>query len=200
VTDPQVRYITNDSGGSSQGAQTSSAELAFASSGVNRILFFHNILVYLAFTNQAQSQGFHPRYAFSDYQGMTGVAAFYGSSAQNKDAIGVSSSSSWIPDDASQKSTDTTKPYDKKKLAPGAVHCLDILTKETHKNYYDPQASGDTLATWLWYCDEFFAWWDAARAVGAAWTPEQLGTGLASLGTSYLSTLQHSDRLVSRRA
>ena len=191
ITDVTYRYISNDTGGG-QTSQTNSAVLAFQSAGINRILFFHNIVVYLAFTNQAQSQGYNPHYLFTDYQGMTGVAAFYGKGNQNANSVGISSSASFVVDDNSQKSTDTTKPYDRSKMTPGQRNCLDILSKQTGKNYYDPNASGDSLATWSYYCDEFFAWWDAAKLVGSGWTPGLLGGGLKALGRSYQSSLQNS--------
>jgi len=192
VTGVTFRYITNDSGGGQQAA-TNSAVLAFQQAGINRILFFHNILVYLGFTNQAQSQGYHPTYLFTDYQGMTGVAAAFGNANQNAGALGISSSAGFVPDDSSTKSTDTTKPYDRNKLGPGQRRCLDILSKQTGKNYYDPNSSGDTLATWATYCDEFFAWWEAARLIGNSWTPADTGRGLKLLGRTYVSTLQNSD-------
>jgi hypothetical protein len=185
------RYITNDGGGAQQ-TETNSAVLAFEQAGINRILFFHNLVVYLGFTNQAQSQGYHPRYLFSDYQLMTGSAAFYGSANQNANALAVSSSPAFVPDDASTKSTDTTKPYDRSKMNAAERNCLDILSKSTGKNYYDPTASGDSLATWIYYCDEFFAWWNAAKLIGASWTPADLGRGLRMLGGNYQSTLQNS--------
>ena len=191
VTNVTYRYITNDSGGGQQ-AQTNSAVLAFQQAGIDRILFFHNILVYLGFTNQAQSQGYHPRYLFTDYQGMTGVAAFYGTASQNANGVGISSNAGSVPDDASQKSTDTSKPYVRAKMSPGQRNCLDILSKQTGKNYYDPTASGDSLGTWTYYCDEFFAWWEAAKKIGSGWTPGLLGTGLKALGRSYQSSIQNS--------
>jgi hypothetical protein len=197
VKDPMVRYISNSSADTAQQAQTNAAVLAFASAGVNRVMWFHNLIPYLLFTHQSDSQGYRPRYAFSDYQTMTGVAAFYGSASQNEGAIGVSSSPNSIPDDASYNATDATKPYDRKTLTAGAIRCLDLLSKQTGKNYYDPQASGDSLATWAWYCDEFLAWWEAAKALGAAWTPALHGKGLATLGSSYLSAIQHSTRFTS---
>ena len=191
VTDVTYRYISNDTGGG-QTSQTNSAVLAFQSAGINRILFFHNIVVYLAFTNQSQSQGYSPRYLFTDYQGMTGVAAFYGKGAQNANSVGVSSSASFVVENNSTKSTDTTKPYVRAEMTPGQRNCLDILSKQTGKNYYDPNASGDSLATWAYYCDEFFAWWNAAKIVGSGWTPGLLGQGLHALGKSYQSTVQHT--------
>jgi hypothetical protein len=191
ITNQLVRYISNEAGGAQQ-AQTNSAELAFSQAGVNRILFLHNILVYLAFTNQAKSQGYKPWYAFNDYQGMTGVAAAFGTSDVNANAIAVSSSPLSVPDDASRSSTDTTTPINRNKATPGQRRCLDILTKETGKNYYDPNASGDTQATWAFYCDEFFLWWEGANEIGASWAPGQFGGGLQRLGHTYLSALQHS--------
>ena len=76
-------------------------------------------------------------------------------------------------------------------MTPGQVRCLDLLTKQTGVNYYDPTASGDSLATWNWFCDEFFAWFEGAQAVGASWTPALLDQGLATV-KSYLSTNQHT--------
>lgn len=77
-------------------------------------------------------------------------------------------------------------------MTPGQRNCLDILSKQTGKNYYDPNASGDSLGTWSYYCDEFFAWWDAAKLVGSRWTPGLLSDGLRGLGAGYQSAIQHS--------
>ena len=186
----EVRFISVDAGNNT--AQTNAAVLAFASAGVNRVVFLGNILVYLPFTNQAESQGYHPRYIFSDYQGMTAVAATFGSSSQNRDALGVTSTLFSVLDDASRSTTDTTAPMDRKTMTPGEVRCLDILTKQTKKDYYDPQKSGDTLETWRLYCDQLFAFWEGAKALGSAWTPGQTGKALATLGKGYLSTMHHS--------
>lgn len=189
ITDQQVRYISNDRG-SGQQAQTNNAVLAFSSSGVNRILFFHHILVYLQFTNQADSQQYHPHYAFPDYQLISGVAAYYGDSSQNRNSIAVSSFT--VEDDNSRKSTDNSSKIDRSEASPGERRCLDILSKQTGIDYYDPQKSGDSVQAWRYYCDEFFLWWESAKKVGAGWTSASTGAGLRAIGKNYLSTTQHS--------
>jgi hypothetical protein len=179
----QVRFISNSSAdGGAQQQQTASAELAFASSGVTHVIFVHNIIVYLAFTNQARSQNYHPRYAFPDYQGAAGVAAFYGGNDQNANSVAVSANDggTGVQPDNSRSTTDSTSPIDRSKLNKGAQECFDLLGKLRHKDYYKapPQTFG------IYYCDEFFPWLAAARSVGAGWAGPRTGEGMRAIGAN----------------
>jgi hypothetical protein len=189
---PEVRYVAATSGdATAQQQQTASAELAFASSGVTHVLFVHNILVYLAFTNQARSQNYHPRYAFPDYQGAAGVAAFYGGNDQNANSVAVSvnDGSSGIMPDNSRASTDATSPVDRSKLNRGAQQCFDLLGQLRKRDYYkEPRQSFGQ-----YYCDEFLPWLAAARAVGAGWSGPRTGEGMKAIGANPPpSALAHS--------
>ncbi|MFB9831691.1 hypothetical protein [Actinoallomurus acaciae] len=184
VPAPQVKYIT-----SNDQAQTDNAVLGFKSAGVSRIFMLTSVVDYLNFSNQAQSQNYHPRYGFSDYQAMVQVASQYGSPRQNAGAIGVSSvvGPSGIAADASRVSSDRTSPYEDDQVTPGFKSCMSILSGGVGTDYMNPgQAGASTFQAS--YCDGFMLWLDSARKIGAGWTPERFGQGLAALGSSYASS------------
>lgn len=188
ITNQVVRYVGGANPAEQQTAATN-AVLAFATAGVTRIVFFHNILVYLTFTAQASSQKYFPRYVYTDYQAMAAVAAYYGkSNKQNVDALAVSQQA--VQDDATP--TDINAPYDRKNMTAGQRNCLDILSKQTKKDYYDPSKSGDSQGAWTFYCDEFLLWWEAAKKIGASWTPADTVRGLTLVGKTFNTPLQHS--------
>lgn len=184
VTDPQVKYIT-----SNDQAQTNNAVLGFKSAGVDRIFMLTSVVDYLNFSNQAQSQNYHPKYGFSDYQAMVQVASQYGSPKQNAGAIGVSSivGPSGIAADASRVSSDRSSPYTDNQVAPGFKPCMRILSDRLGTDYMNPgQAGASTFQAS--YCDGFMLWLDSARKLGAGWTPEKFGQGLSALKASFASS------------
>jgi hypothetical protein len=192
VTNYDVRYITLTDG-SGQTSQTNNAELAFATEGIKRVIFFHDILVYLQFINQAQAEHYYPEYAFPDYEDAAAIAAFYGNNTVNQGAIAVSSSFESVNDSNSSNAKNAGSTVMVRSQQPPAVqHCLDILSAESHVNFYDPSQSQDPDLDSLYYCDELFLFWQAADKVGAGFTSSQLGVGLKALGTSYQSTWQNS--------
>ncbi|HVV76745.1 MAG TPA: hypothetical protein VHC43_11975 [Mycobacteriales bacterium] len=188
---PNVRYIsgTNET---SLTAQTDNAELAFATSGVKRIFFFENIIVYLAFTSEASSEHYHPLYAFPDFEEAAGIAAFYGSAQTNAGSIAISATPSSVPPNANQdtKNAGTVK-ISRKQSSPGQRKCLDILSKASHVDFYDPKQSQDPLLDAFYYCDELFLFVKAASALGADYSPATFGQGLAQVG-SYDSDVVNS--------
>lgn len=192
VKNYDARFISMATDGS-QTQQTNNAELAFATEGVKKIFFYQDILVYLQFINQAKTENYYPQYAFPDFEGAAGIAAFYGGSSVNQGSIAVSSSPNYVVDNNSQNTQNAgTTPIPRNQVGPGLQNCLDILSKESGVNFYDPSQSQDPDLDSMYYCDELFLFWRAAGAVGAGFTPSQLGTGLRSLGTSYQSTEQNS--------
>lgn len=192
VRNYDVRYITLTDG-SSQTSQTNNAELAFATEGIKRVVFFHDILVYLQFINQAQAEHYYPEYAFPDFEEAAGIAAFYGNNTVNQGAVAVSSSPEVVDDNNSQNSKNAgTTVIQRSQVGPGIQHCLDILSAASHVNFYDPSQSQDPDLDSIYYCDELFLFWQAASKVGSSFTPSQLGAGLRALGSSYVSTEQNS--------
>jgi hypothetical protein len=192
VTHYDVRFVTLTDG-AAQTSQTNNAELAFNTEHITRILFVHDILVYEQFTNQAAAQVYHPEYAYPDFEGAAGVAAYYGSTATNAGSIAVSSDPSYIEDNNSQnvKSAGTV-PIDRSTASAPIQQCLDLLTKASGVNFYDPAQSQDPDLDSIYYCDELFLWWKAAANLGAAFTPATFGRGLEAIGTNYGSTEANS--------
>jgi hypothetical protein len=183
------------SGGSDQASrasqQAAGAVLRFNGEGINRILFVADIYAYLAFTGQAKAQAYFPTYAFPDYQAISGVAAYYGTAQDNAGSIAVSTSPAFVPDDDSRRSSDLTSDYDRSKLSPGRRRCYDLLTTLMKKDYYKPGSSGSSKYE-VYFCEHFFSWLDAARTLGAAWTPERHGEAIRRLGTGYAPVLNNS--------
>jgi hypothetical protein len=184
---------------SAQSSQASNAVLRFKSKDVTHVVILTSIVPYLAFTNQAESQQYRPRYGFGDYNAGTGVAAFYGSAEQNRNALGISTSDSIIYNDNSRGPTNTTADVDRRKLNPGAQRCFDIMSAQTKRDYYRPSQSGPSTAT-LFYCDHFLLYLQAARNVGAQVTGSTFGNGLAAIGGSYVSAVQNSTNFVPGRS
>jgi hypothetical protein len=191
VTSWDARYITESDGGN-QTSQTNNAVLQFSTEGVNRVLFFHDILVYLQFAQQANAQSYYPRMAYPDFEGAAGVAAFYGSAKTNAGSIAVSSSPSYVVDNNKTNEKNAgTQPIARSSVGPGIQKCLDIMTKQSGVNWYDPNQSQDPDLDAIYYCDELFLFWQGAAHLGAAFTPPTFGAGLRQV-TSYLSTQQNS--------
>lgn len=192
VKNYDARFISMNSDGS-QTQQTNNAELAFATEGVKKIFFFQDILVYLQFINQAKAENYYPEYAFPDFEGAAGIAAFYGGNSVNQGSIAVSSSPLYVLDNNSSNSQSAGQTVlNRNSLAPAMQNCLDILSKESGVNFYDPNQSQDPDLDSFYLCDELFLFWKAASAVGPGFTPANLGPGLRALGTTYQSTQQNS--------
>jgi len=187
-----VRVNTTDS--SAQSSQASSAVLKFRTDGVDHVIYFSGFLGQLAFTQTADSQGYHPRYGWSDYGGDVADAGFYVSATQNANAVAVSSSGSYVVEHGDDKQPRSlTQDYnrnDKKHVSPGLRRCLDVLSKYTHVNYYSGSSGRSTEFTF--YCDNFFLWLQAARNVASIFSPATWGRGLAAVGTSYEPVEVHS--------
>lgn len=189
--DPSDVYRVNSTDSSAQSSQASATVLKMRSHGVTHVVYFSGFLGQLSFTNTADSQGYYPRYGWSDYGGDVGDAGFYVSATQNRNAVAVSSSPSYVVDPADAKTTRSLNSgVDRKKASPGARRCLDVMSKYTGVDYY---ASGSGASTEVsFYCDNFFMWLDAARNVATTFRPANWGRGLAALGTSYSPVTVHS--------
>jgi ABC-type branched-subunit amino acid transport system substrate-binding protein len=186
--DPVVKFIKiNDT------TSINNAVLALKSAGVDHVIQFINIIEFLAFTNQAQQQGYHPTYAFPDFQALNQVAAQYGNPEQNANAVALSPIDGWnaIAEDNSRPSTDLFSPIKPGQVPPAQIECRKTLTKQLGTDYMNPgQAGSSTFESN--YCDNFLLWLDAARKIGKGWTPNQFGDGLSALGTSYQSSRVHA--------
>ena len=171
-------------------SQGASAVLQFKSKGVTHVISLVSFYGYLAFTNPADSQGYYPRYGFGDFQGGAAVAAFYGSSTQNRNSVAVSSTPSYVIDEGKDQERSLSSDVKRDEASPGFQRCLDIYTEYTGVDYYRGN-SGRSLS-YAFYCDHFLLWLDAARKVGASVTPDNWSRGLAQVGTSYPSPIIHS--------
>jgi hypothetical protein len=196
VTPKAIFKFSTDS--SKYGSEAPNAVLKFQQAGVDHVISELGLLAYLAFSNAADSQQYHPRYGFGDFQSAAADAAFYGQSSQNTNAVAVSASYVNIANDNSTQTTDINAPYDPKKVQPGLKRCLDIMTKGTGANYYQPSSSGASF-NWRYYCDTFLLWLEGARKIGANVTPQTVGRGITSLGSSYLSTFMQNEDFGSGR-
>jgi hypothetical protein len=196
---PKDVIRVSDTDASQSSSEGSSAVLKFRTEGVDHVIFFAGFYALLGFANTADSQQYRPRYAFSDYGGNIGVAAFYNSPTQNANAIGVSSLPSFIlapgTDGQSRTLQSDYSPSDPN-LTSGVKNCLDILSKYTGYDYY--KGSTPRSTEFLFYCDGFLLWLEAARKVGAAVTPTTWGSGLHALGKTYSATFVHNTDFTTR--
>lgn len=185
-----IRVSQTDS--SAQSSQASSAVLKFRSEQVDHVVYFSGFLGQLAFTNTADSQGYYPRYGWSDYGGDVGDAGFYVSATQNANAVAVSAAPDYVvdPDQNKTRSLNETYSRNDKRLSPGARRCFDVMSKYTGVDYY--QGNSGRSTEFKFYCDNFFLWLDAARRTTQAFSPATWAQGLSSLGSSYLPVLVHS--------
>ena len=76
-------------------------------------------------------------------------------------------------------------------IGPGVKRCADVLSKETHRDYYTASDSARGRG-WTHFCDSFFLWLDTARRTGAAVTRQTWGLALPQLGTVFTSAIVHS--------
>jgi hypothetical protein len=177
--------------GQTDSAGQAGAVLRFRGAGADHVIFAAGIVQYLSFSNAARSQGYHPRYAFPDYQGIPAAAASLGSPSQLEGAVAVSSCDldSCVAEDASRSSTDTTTPYNPAKLSPGLKRCLDYLSRVRKVNYYKPaEASASSVFTDV--CDHFLLFLDALASGDT--DPKNFGVHLKALGRTYLSPGVHA--------
>lgn len=178
---------TNSGNSSSQG---SAAVLRFRSAGVTHVFWFANFLSQLAFTNNAESQNYYPRYGWGDYAAAAPDAAFYVSPSQNRNSLAVSSSEAYILDKDKQKTRSLTADIDRKEASPGMRRCFDIISKYSGVNYYQGNSGRSTQV--VFYCEHFLVWADAARKAGRSYSPATWGDGLKALGKSYPPAFAHS--------
>jgi hypothetical protein len=185
-----VRVSQTDS--SAQSSQASSAVLKFRSQQIDHVVYFSGFLGQLAFTNTADSQGYYPRYGWSDYGGDVGDAGFYVSATQNANSVAVSSSDGYVVDPDQNKPRSLTETYSRndKRLSPGKRRCFDIMSKYTGVDYY--QGNSGRSTEFQFYCDNFLLWLEAARRTPRAFSPASWGGGLAAVGRTYLPVMVNS--------
>lgn len=189
VTPEEVFRVDASSSGNSS-SQGSAAVLRFRSAGVTHVFWFANFLSQLAFTNNAESQNYYPRYGWGDYSGNAPTAAFYVSPSQNRNSLAVSSSEAYIVDKDKQQSRSLTADIDRKEATPGIRRCFDIISKYSGVNYYKGNSGRSTQV--VFYCEHFLVWADAARKAGKSYSPATWGDGLKALGKSYPPVFAHS--------
>jgi hypothetical protein len=165
---------TTDFGGMS--AEISNAILRFRTAGVTHVLFVENngILPFF-FLQEAESQGWRPRYGFNSEHG-TETLEQYLPPAQLAGAAGVG----WLPGadvNAAQESG-----------VPNAAACDGIMRRAgiAYPERVAVQASRG-------YCDGLF-FLQAAMARAPALTPEALRAGTEALGSSFGSALTFTTR------
>lgn len=181
---------TSSTDNSSATSQGSAAVLKMRSSGVTHVVWFANFLSQLGFANAASSQGYKPRYAWSDYAGGVGDAGFYISADQNRNSIAVSVLDSYVVDPSEVHHTRSlTDPIDRPKAAPGLRRCLDIFKQYGGRDYYKGGSGRSTDYRFL--CDHFLLWLDGARLAPKPFATALFATGVHALGTSFMSVLAH---------
>jgi len=186
-----VRVSQTDS--SAQSSQASAAVLKFRSQQIDHVVYFSGFLGQLAFTNTADSQGYYPRYGWSDYAGDVGDAGFYVSATQNANSVAVSSGPDYVVDaDQGNKPRSLTQTYSRsdKRMTAGMRRCFDVLSKYMGVDYY--QGNSGRSTEFKFYCEHFFLWLDAARRVPRAFAPSTWGQGLAAIGRAYQPVLVNS--------
>ena len=71
--------------------QASNAVLRFKNEGVTHVIVVTDVLAWIAFSNQAESQGYRPVYGFGDYQLMIGNAQAFNQNGQASSSYAVTS-------------------------------------------------------------------------------------------------------------
>ncbi len=186
---PVVKTFT-----SADQASMNNLVLSFKSSGVDHVFLNGTILDFLNLTGQAQTQKYHPKYVFTDYQAMAAVAAQYGTPGQLNGSIAVSTlngAGSGVADDASRTSSDLTSKWKPNQISPTYQQCNDIWTKELGRDYSNPGQAGASNHQQV-ECNNFMLWFKSAQAVGASWNADQFGAGLQKVGTSFVGTESHA--------
>jgi hypothetical protein len=158
------------------------AVLRFRSEGVDRVVFLQNSANgALMFMQQAESQGYRPRYGLTSAQYPTPLAANV-PPAQLKDSIAAS----WVPSgDVAMKGAP---------VPPGRQRCLNAL--KTSGISYPAGTSPEVAA--LQQCDGLYLLASAARQGGAA-DATALRAGALALGTAWKPAVTVSGNLDPRR-
>lgn len=168
--------------------------LAFKTAGIDQVFLNGTGLDLLNLTGQAQAQGYHPKYVFTDYQAMAALATQYGTPAQLEGSIAVSTlngATTGVADDASRTGSDLSSAWRPNQLSTTFKQCNDIWTKALGRDYNNPGQAGVSNHQQV-ECNNFMLWLQSARAIGAGWTADQFGAGLTKVGTSYVGTESHA--------
>jgi hypothetical protein len=157
----------------------SSAVLHMRQDGVNHVLFLENGgLPVLFFMNEAQSQGWHPRYGLNSQDGPE-VLVSGGDvpSAQMDGAEGIG----WLPSADLPYGGSTANPY---LAAPGVQRCLGIMSRAGQA-----PTSADSLAIALGTCDQLWFLVAAVDAGGQPINASSFVAGVDRLGDSFASVV-----------
>ena len=168
--------------------------LAFKSAGVDHVFLNGTGLDLLNLTGQAQAQGYHPKYVFTDYQALAALATQYVGASQLGGSIAVSTlngATTGVADDDSRTGSDLSSAWKPNQISTTFKQCDDIWTKAFGRDYNNPGQAGVSNHQQV-ECNNFMLWLKSARAVGAGWTADQFGAGLAKVGTSYIGTESHA--------
>jgi hypothetical protein len=179
--------------GESDNAAQANAVLKFRSANVDHVIFIGGLNHFRGFSNTAESQGYRPRYAFTDYLTGLGGITYNGAPAQLDQAVGVSTCDHYIcvTENASRSSSDVTTPYDRTQLSPGFRRCLDSLSRARKTDYYKPGEAGAS-ANFFHICEHVLLWLDVMKASGSDLSPARFAASLRAFGTSYQSPTVHA--------
>jgi hypothetical protein len=190
VTVVSERYMTPVDPGA-QATEAQGAVLEWVAKHVDHVLIATNVLGMIALANAQQSQNYYPRWGIGDYQlaasagpGNGAYIATLGKAL--KDALGVSVNRGLIQADPAASGSTITR--DPAQLGPGLKRCLDVLSEETGQDYYTlaPDHRGRSFVA---FCDSFFLWLQAARAVGAGVSRTNWGSAIPGIGASFTPAL-----------
>lgn len=168
----------------------SSAELAFASEGINHVMIFDlNGLLSLLFMTNAESQRYHPRYGVTSQSSGSHLADLLkgNANAQLKDAMGVG----WLPilDLKADDYPATTSSAERRR-------CRNIMLKGGQSQGLS--SVGAELVA-LGQCDDIFMLQKAFGQVSAAVTGNAIKSALEGLGSSFRPAGTFTTTLSSRR-
>lgn len=176
---------------SAQATEAQGAVLDWVAKRVDHVLIVNNVLGMIALANAEQSQNYYPRWGIGDYQlassagpGNGAYVATLGKAMKN--AIGVSVARGLIQNNPSASGSTISR--DPSLIGPGLKRCLDVLSEETHQDYYT-LAPDHRARSYQALCDSFFLWLQAARAVGAGVTRTTWGTAIPGIGPSFTPAL-----------
>ena len=168
----------------------SSAELTFASEGINHVMIFDlNGLLSLLFMTNAQSQGYHPRYGVTSQSSGSHLADLLKGNAnpQLKDAMGVG----WLPI-LDLKADD----YPATKSSAERQRCRNIMLKGGQSQGLS--SVGAELVA-LGQCDDIFMLQKGFGNVAGAVTGNAIKAGLERLASTFKPAGTFTTTLSSRR-
>ena len=167
-------------------AAISSAVLRFNTAGITHVMILDTAAVAtLLFMQEAESQGYRPRYGLNTQNGNTVLAGILdgsGAKAQLNNSLSVG----WAP---SLDLSEQDDPNDKANAA--RKRCMKILTDGGLTSFTSRNAMGQALIT----CEEMWFFEAAAKAAGPNLNARSFLTGAESLQTVWESPLTLGNKL-----